>query len=111
MGMEGFELSHVTPGAVDVSFSVVVAPDALVAFVTTSTPPPTTAKMPMAINCGTKRRRPLAKNPSLPLPASFALRARGIRNSPGRPFALDAKRLPLLFLCLAPQGALIHCQT
>ena len=50
MGMEGLELSHVTPGAVDVSFSVVVAaaltPAVLVA---TIAPPAITATTPTVV--------------------------------------------------------------
>jgi hypothetical protein len=46
MGMEGFELSHVTPGADVVSLRVVVAAVALVTLVVSRMPPDTTARIP-----------------------------------------------------------------
>src|SRR6202035_681259 len=46
MGMEGLELSHVTPGADVVSLSAVVAAVALVTLVVNKTPPATTARIP-----------------------------------------------------------------
>jgi hypothetical protein len=56
--MEGFELSHVTPGAVDVSFSTVVAAALTSAtVVATNAPPVITATTPTVVMSVISRER------------------------------------------------------